>query len=135
MTFDEQVHDRRRLCQLHLARLRMVARAEAGALHPRQAADAVREAANAVIAEAEAAARAALDAMAGSRRLPEAETFLWARLARLATAADEAVSAARDADAPGLRRNLDRFDALTAAVWAVQQAVVPAAGRQAPACT
>jgi hypothetical protein len=132
MALDEQIRDRQRRCQRHLARLRMVARAEAEPLLPGPAAAEVREAANVIIAEAEAASRAVLAVIAGSRRQPEAETFLWVRLARLASAADEAVSAARGADTPGLRRNLDRFDALTTAIWAVQHAVVPAAGRQAP---
>lgn len=135
MSFDEQVRDHQRRCQRHLARLRVLARCEAGAPLPSQAAAEVREASNAVITEAEAASRAALAAVAGTYRQPEAETFLWARLARLAGAADEAVSAARGTDVPGLRRHLDRFDALTAAIWAVQDAVVQVPRHRAPAST
>ena len=123
MTFDERALGHRERCRLHMIRLRMLSQAEAGVILPRQVTAEVREATNAVIAEAEAAGRDALAAMPGSRRQPEAETFLWVRLARLAGAADDAVSAARRADAPGLRRQLDRFDALTTAIWAVQQAV------------
>ncbi len=133
MTFDDQARDHARRCQPHLARLRMLTRGEAGTPLPPRIAAEVREATNAVIAEAEAAGRAALAVLAGTRPLPEAETFLWVRLARLAAAADDAVGAARGMDAHGLRRHLDRFDALTAAIWAVQSAVVPAPRRPVPA--
>lgn len=110
-----------------LLRLRITARGEAGAALPRQVTGVVRDATNVVLAEVEAAGRAVLAATAAGRRRSEAETFLLVRLTRLARAADEAVDAARGGDAPGLRRRLDRFNALTAAVWAVQQAVcVPA---------
>jgi hypothetical protein len=71
MTFDDQVGDHQRRCQLPLVRLRMLARGEAGAPIPRHLAAEVREAANAVIAEAEAAGRAALapwPGAAGSRK-------------------------------------------------------------------
>jgi len=127
MSFDERALGHQGRCQLHMIRLRMLAQADAGGVLPRQVTAGVREATNAVIAEAEAAGRAALAAMPGGSGRPEAETFLWVRLARLASAADDAVSAARHADAPGLRRQLDRFDALTTAIWAVQQAVADVA--------
>jgi hypothetical protein len=111
----------------------MLARGEADAALPRQISAEVRDATNAIIAELEAASRAALAAMVGGRRQSEAETFLWVRLARLMGAADEAVDAARGADASGLRRHLGRFDALTSAIWTVQHAVfVQAPLRQAP---
>lgn len=135
MSFDEQVRVHQRRCQPHLARLLVLAHGEAGAPLPSQAAAEVREAANAVITEAEEASRAALAAVAGTYRQPEAETFLWARLARLARAADEAVSAARGTDVHGLRSHLDHFDALTAAIWAVQDAVVQVPRHRAPAST
>jgi hypothetical protein len=132
MTFADQMRDHHSRCQPHLLRLRMLARSEAGAPLPRQVTAEVREATNAIIAETEAAGRAALAAMAGSRRHPEAETFLWVRLARLARAADEAVDAALGADASRLRRHLGRFDALTAATWTVQHAVHAQAPPAAP---
>jgi hypothetical protein len=117
-----QIREHESRCRPHLLRLRMLASAEAGAGLPRQATAEVREATNAVIAEAEAAGGAALAIMAASRE-PEAETFLLVRLNRLAVAADEAVSAARGGDGPRLRRLLHRFDALASAIWAVQHAV------------
>jgi hypothetical protein len=124
MTFAGPIGDHQRRCQPHLVRLRMlVAGGEAGAALPGQAAAEVRDATDAVLAEAEAAGRAALAAISGSRRQPEAETFLWVRLARLAGAADEAVDTARGGDASGLRRHLARFDTLTTAIWAVQHAM------------
>jgi hypothetical protein len=123
MTFSDQMRDHQGLCQPHLLKLRMLSRGEAGAALPRQTMAEVRDATNAVIAEAEAAGRGALDATAGDRRQSETETFLWVRLARLARAADEAVDAAGAGDSPGLRRHLDRFSALTVAIWTVEEAV------------
>jgi hypothetical protein len=123
MIFSDQIRDHQSRCQPHLLTLRMLARGEADAPLSSPVAIVVRDATNAVIAEAEAAGRAALAATADGRRHPEAETFLWVRLARLARAADEAVDAARRGDNSGLRDHLTRFSALTAAIWAVQQAV------------
>lgn len=120
MTFADQVADHQRRCQPHLLRLRILAGGEAGAALPRQVTAEVRDATNAIIAEAEAAGRAALTAMADSHWHPAAETFLWARLTRLAGTADEATEAARGADASSLRRHLSRFETLTAAIWTVQ---------------
>lgn len=131
MIFADQMRDHQERCQLHLLRLRILVSGEAGAALSGQVTDGVREATNAVLAEAEAAGRAVVAAMAGGRRRSEAETFLGVRLTRLARAADEAVGAARGGDAPGLRRRLDRFNALTAAVCAVQQAVSVPVPRQA----
>jgi hypothetical protein len=88
----------------------------------------------AIIAEAEAASRAALAADGDSRRQPGAGTFLRVRLNRLAGAAEEAIAAARDGDAAGLRRHLRRFEAVTSAIWTVQHAVCgPAASARQPA--
>ena len=123
MTFADRIDDHRARCEPELLWLRILARGETGAALPRQVAAAVREATNAVIAEAEAAGRAALAAEAATRSEPEAETFLWVRLARLAEAADKAVSAAHAGDANGLRGHLHRFHALTTAIWTVQHAV------------
>ena len=123
MTFADRMRDHQGRCQPHLLRLRMLAPGEAGAAHPSQVTAEVRDATNAIIAEAQAAGRASLAATAGDRRRSEAETFLWVRLARLMRAADEAADAACAGDAPGLRRHLDRFNALTGAMWAVQHGV------------
>ncbi|HEV3380234.1 MAG TPA: hypothetical protein VG142_04570 [Trebonia sp.] len=84
---------------------------------PPQFADEIRDAANAIVAEAEAVSRASFGA--GGRPEPGAETFLWARITRLSRAADQVVDAARNGDAPGLRTHLQRFDTLTSAIWAV----------------
>jgi hypothetical protein len=123
MTFADQIRDHQSRCEQHLLRLRMLARGEPSAALPWQVTTEVREATNAVIAEAEAARHAALAAAVGSRGEPEAETFLQVRLTRLAEAADEAVRAARSKDLTGLRRYLHRFETLTYAIWTVQHAV------------
>jgi hypothetical protein len=47
--------------------------------------------------------------------------FLAVRLSRLAVAAGEAVAAAGAGDFVQLRRHLRRFEALTSAIWAVQE--------------
>jgi hypothetical protein len=99
----------------------MLACADPGVALPPQAAAEVREATSMVIAEADAAGRAVLSALAASGRQPVAETFLLVRLARLASAADQAVDAARDEDYPGLCRLLLRFDALATAIWTIEQ--------------
>lgn len=80
----------------------------------------IRDATNAVIAEVEAMSRAAVHA--SERQEPQAETFLWVRVARLVAAADRAVDAARSRDVPGVRANLYQFDTLTSALWTVQRA-------------
>ena len=123
MTFTDPIDAHQARCETGLARLRMLTRGEAGGALPGPVATEVREATNAVIAEAEAAGRAALAATAGAHGELEAETFLLVRLARLAQAADQAVSAACTADANGLRRDLRRFDTLSSAMWEVQHAV------------
>lgn len=133
MTVADQMRDHEERCQPHLLRLGVLVRDGADPAFPGQLAAEVRGVTNAVIAEAEAAGQAALAATAGGRRQSESETFLWVRLARLARAADEAVDAARAGDFPGLRRHLDRFGVLTAAIWAVQHAVyVPAPAAPEP---
>jgi hypothetical protein len=122
MTFADHIRDHQARCNLHLLRLRLVARGEASMIAPRQIVAEVRDATNAILAEAEAAVGTAI-AAADRRGKPATETFLWARLARLADAADAAVNAARDGHAPALRSRLRRFDELTCAIWTVQHAV------------
>jgi len=51
------------------------------------------------------------------QREPQAETFLWVRVAGLAAEADRAVDAARSRDVPGLRARLHQSDTLTSAIW------------------
>jgi hypothetical protein len=123
MTYAKRTDDLPPRCRQHLLRLRMLTRAETGAMLPWQVTAEVRATTNAVIAEAEASGRAALAAGADGRGEPEAGVFLWVRLTRLAAAADEAVSAARGTDATRLHRYLHRFEVLAAAIWTVQDAV------------
>lgn len=123
MTFADRIDDPRARCQPQLLRLRVLARSETGTALPRQAAAEVREATNAVIAESEAAGHAVLAAAGSPYSELEGGTFLWVRLARLAEAADKAVTAARTGDVNGLRRHLDRFDTLASAIWTVQDVV------------
>ena len=124
MTVTDQISAHQSRCEHALLRLQALARAVTGTGASRQLVAAeVRDATTAVIAEADAAGRYALAATGGGRREPHAETFLCVRLARLEAAADEAVSAARDGDAPRLSREVRRFDALTSAIWTVERAV------------
>ena len=72
--------------------------------------------------EAQRAARAAFvpgDQAAGRGAEP---IFLSVRLSRLAAAAGDAVAAAGAGDFTQLSRHLRRFEALTSAIWAVQDA-------------
>ena len=48
--------------------------------------------------------------------------FLSVRLSRLAAAAGDAIAAAWAGDFTQLRRHLRRFETLTSAIWAVQDA-------------
>jgi hypothetical protein len=123
MTFANQIRDHQSRCHPHLLRLQLAAQGQADATVPRQIAAEVRDATNAILAEAEAAVRAALAGTADTRPEPARDAFLLARLARLADAADEAVNAARSGHAPGLRSRLRRFEVLTSAIWTVQYAV------------
>jgi len=123
MTVADEIQDHQARCLAHLISLRMLARGEAGIPLPRWAAAEVAQATGAILAEAEAAGRAALTAVKDSRHDPRDETFLRVRLDRLAAAADEAAAAARAGNAAEMSRQLHRFDALTSAIWMVQQAV------------
>jgi len=116
----EQIDNHESRCRQHLLRLRMLARTPDDAALSREVAVEVRDATNAIIAEAEAMSRTAITA-AGERD-PQAETFVWVRITRLATAADRAVGAAHSRDMSQLRADLHHFDALTSAIWAVERA-------------
>ena len=73
-----------------------------------------------VPAELEAVCEACLR-KAGDERPAAAELGRW--LDRLAAAANDAIAAARTGDSGAMRRHLRRFDALTSAIWTVQNAV------------
>jgi hypothetical protein len=122
MCVADQIRDHQARCLAPLISLQMLAQGEAGAPLPRWAVVEVAQATGAVLAEAEAAGRAALTA--GVTRDHQGDgTFLRVRLNRLAAAADDAVTAARAGDSGAMRRHLRRFDALTSAMWTVQDAV------------
>ncbi len=113
MTAVEEMRDHQARCQPYLIRLRTLAR-DAG--EPALAAAEVGRATSAIIAEAEAASRAA-PAAGRNRRRPGTGASRRVRLNRLARAAEEAVAAAREGDAPRLRHYLRRFEAVTSAAW------------------
>lgn len=122
MTPTDEIHHHQLRCQPHLLRLRMTAHGDAAALPPQFAAE-VAEAVAAVIAEAEAAGRAVGVTAVQGRGATEAGMFLRVRLNRLAVAAEDVIAAARAGNLAAMRRQLHRFDALTSAIWTVQQAV------------
>lgn len=121
MSVADQIRDHQARCAAPLISLRMLARDEPGAPLPRWVVVEVAEATGLVLAEAEAAGRDALATTdAGD---PGDRTFLRVRLDRLASAAEDAVTAARAGDSGEMRRQLRRFEALTSAIWTVQDAV------------
>src|SRR5215471_20246182 len=95
MSVADQIKDHQARCLASLISLRMLAQGEAGSPLPRWAAVEVAQATGAVLAEAEAAGRAALTAVGVSGDHPGRETFLRVRLDRLAAAANDAIAAAR----------------------------------------
>jgi hypothetical protein len=105
----------------HLRRLRFLAGSQDGTAFSRDVAAEIRNVTNAVIAEAEAMSRATLRDR--NPREPQADTFLWVRVTRLAAAADRAVNAALSGDLGSLRAHLRNFETLTSAVWTVRDAV------------
>ena len=125
MTADDEIHDHQVRCQPYLLELHMLGRVEAG-LVPTAAE--VGRTTGAIIAEVGAASRAALAAAGDGRPYPGAGPFLQFRLNRLTAAAEEAIARSQDGDFAALRRVLHRFDALTSAIWTVQDAVRGPAG-------
>jgi hypothetical protein len=117
------IQDHQARCLAPLISLRMLAEGEAGAPLPRWVVVEVAQATGTVLAEAEAAGRAALTAAGVGSDHPRDDTFLRVRLDRMAVAADDAIAAARVGDCGEMRRHLRRFDTLTKAIWAVQDAV------------
>jgi hypothetical protein len=115
----DEVQDHRARCQPYLLRLRMLVRSEAGMPEPLQIAAEIAEATGAILAGAEAADHAAQVDGASSM----AGMFLRVRLNRLAAAAEDAITAARAEDYARMRHHLRRFEALTSAMWTVQDEV------------
>ena len=119
MDATDQLEDHQARCLPHLLTLRMLARYTPEVPLPWLAAAEVTRATEAVLAEVAAAVRPATGAGPDG---PGAGIFLGTRLSRLAAAADEAIAAAGAGDFTQLRGHLRRFDTLTAAIWAVQDA-------------
>ena len=123
MSLSDQVRDHQDRCLAPLIGLRMLAQGEAGTPLPRWVVVEVAKATGTVLAEAEASGHAALTAAGVRGGRPGDETFLRVRLDRLAAVAADAITAARAGDFGALRRHLRKFDALTSAIWTVQDAV------------
>jgi len=117
MTVADRTEDHRAPCLLYLLRLRMLALEGEGAALPWLIAGEVTQAMEAILAEVEAEIRAATEGSQGTG------IFLAVRLMRLAAAADDAIAAASAGDFTQLSRHLRKFEALTSAIWTVQDAV------------
>ena len=123
MSTADPIKEHQDRCLAPLISLRMLAQGEAGTPLPRWVVVEVAQATGTVLAAAEAAGRAALAATGADSGPRGDETFLRVRLDRLAAAAGDAIAAARAGDFGEMRRHLRRFDALTSAIWTVQEAV------------
>jgi hypothetical protein len=123
MSIADEVRDHQARCVAALISLRMLAQGEAGLPLPRWVEAEVAQATGTVLTEAEAASRSALTAAGVGGDPPGDGTFLRVRLDRLAAAANFAITAARAGDSGEMRRHLCRFEALTSAIWTVQDAV------------
>ena len=119
----DETQDHWAWCQPHLLRLRMLVRSETGIPEPLQAVAEIAEATGAILAEAEAADRAARAAAQANRASSMAGMVVRVRLNRLAAAAEDAMAAARAEDFARMRHHLRRFEALTSAMWTVQEGV------------
>jgi hypothetical protein len=134
MSVTGQIQEHRARCVAPLISLQMLAQGEAGTPLPRWVIVEVVQATGTVLAEAEAAGRAALAAAGVSGDRPGDEAFLRVRLDRLAAAAKDAIAAARAGDSGQMRRHLRRFDALTSALWTVQDAVCESSSTTPTCC-
>ena len=123
MSAIDQIQEHRARGVAPLISLQMLAQGEAGTPLPRWVVVEVVQATDTVLAEAEAAGRAALTAVGVSGDHPGDGAFLRVRLDRLAAAAEDAIAAARAGDSGEMRGHLRRFGALTSALWTVQDAV------------
>jgi hypothetical protein len=128
MSTADPIQEHQARCLAPLIILRMLAQGEAGVPLPRWVVVEVAQATNTVLAEVEAAGRAVLTAAGAGSGHPGDGTFLRVRLDRLATTASDAIAAARAGDFGEMRRHLCRFDVLTSAIWAVQDAVYGSRG-------
>ena len=117
-----QLEDHQARCLPHLLTLRMLARDTPEAPLPWLTVAEVTRATETILAEVEAAVRAVTGGGPGSPGSPGTGIFLDVRLSRLAAAADDAIAAAWAGDFTQLRRHLPRFETLTSAIWAVQEA-------------
>ena len=122
MDVTDQLEDHRAHCLPHLLTLRMLARYTPEAPLPWLAVAEVTRATEAILAEVEAAVRAVTGGGPGGTVGPGIGIFLGVRLSRLAAAANDAIAAAGAGDFTQLRTHLRRFDTLTSAIWAVQDA-------------
>jgi hypothetical protein len=122
MDVTDQPEDYRARCLPHLLTLRMLARYPPEAPLPWLATAEVTQATDAILAEVEAAVRAVTGGDPGGTAGPGIGIFLGVRLSRLAAAANDAIVAAGAGDFTQLRTHLRRFDTLTSAIWAVQDA-------------
>ena len=122
MSDADQIQDHQARCLADLISLQMLARGEAGMPPPRWVVVEIARATSAILAEAEAAGCKALAAIGAGDNRGDG-TFLRVRLDRLATAANDAIAAARAGNSAELCRYLHRFDVLTSAIWTVHDAV------------
>jgi hypothetical protein len=118
MTVADRTEGHQARCLPHLLVLRMLVSDDAEAPSPWLVMSEVAQATDAILAEAEAAGH---EARAVGGDGPGPGIFRAVRLSRLAVAAGEAVAAAGAGDFVQLRRHLRRFEALTSAIWAVQE--------------
>ena len=123
----DDLRDHQARCMPHVAILQMFASNLADVQLPPDAARRVADATSAILAEARAAGRAALTAVADDGLRSANLSLLTARQARLEHAAQDAIASAREAARGGnvaaLRQRLQRFDTLTSAMWTVQLSV------------
>jgi hypothetical protein len=124
MALDEtEIQDHQVRCQPLLLALRLLTRCDAMTELPRLFATEVAQATGAVLAEVKAAECDVRTAAGEGSGGPGAETLLEARLNRLAAAAADAMTATLAGNLAEMRRQLDRFEVLTSAMWTVQRAV------------
>jgi hypothetical protein len=135
MTGTHNLREHQDRCVPHVAILHMFAGGRADTQLPPDAVVQVAMATSAILAEAKAAGRAALAAGAGNRPRSGNRSLLTARQTRLEHAAEDAVTSAREAAVSGnsaaLRQRVQRFEALTSAMWTVQLSVWEQAGAPA----
>jgi len=123
----DDLRDHQARCMPHVAILQMFASSLADVQLPPDAVRRVADATGAILAEARAAGRTALTAVADEGLRSANLSLLTARQARLEHAAEDAIASAREAARGGniaaLRQRLQRFDTLTSAMWTVQLSV------------